>query len=131
MDQLLNLEDFEKAASSRIKSDAWAYIAAGAEDEVTLRANKSAFRMLWLCPRVMVDVRSVCTKCSILGVECSLPVFISATAMNGLAHPEGEVAVTRAAHTAGIIQMIPTISSKPFKDIVAAKHPDQVPLGAL
>ena len=112
MEQLLNLEDFERAASTRIPSDAWGYIASGAEDELTLKANRSAFKMLWLRPRVMVDVRGVSTKCSILGVESSLPVFISATAMNGLAHPEGEVAVTRAAHQAGIIQMIPTISCK-------------------
>ena len=46
--------------------------------------------------------------------------------MGGLAHPDGEVAIVRAAHKAGVIYMLPTLSSCTLDEMLAAKHPDQV-----
>ena len=60
---------------------------------------------------------------------CGLPpppqVYITASAIVKLAHPEGELALTRAAARAGIVQMLPTMASYPLSDIMAAKGPKQ------
>lgn len=56
-----------------------------------------------------------------LGSKASLPFYVTATAMNRLAHPDGEIAFTRAAGLHGIAHMIPTMSSCAFDDIVDAR----------
>eukprot|EP00854_Cymbomonas_tetramitiformis_P019902 gene19902-23809_t len=124
--KMLRLADFEEAAISRMPREALGYITSGANDEITLRENRVAWNRLWLRPRVLVDVTSVDASSRILGFKSSMPVYISATAVNGLAHPGGEVLVTRAAHAAGVIHMLPTLSSRTLEEMTAARHPDQV-----
>lgn len=61
-----------------------------------------------------------------LGTKVDIPVYITATALGKLGHPEGEVILTRAAHTHNVIQMIPTLASCSFDEIVDARRGDQV-----
>lgn len=61
-----------------------------------------------------------------LGTKCSMPFYVTATALGKLGNPEGEVVLTRAAKTHNIIQMIPTLASCSFDEIVDAKQGDQV-----
>lgn len=61
-----------------------------------------------------------------LGTKTSIPVYVTATALGKLGHPEGEVVLTRASATHNIIQMIPTLASCSFDEIVDAKAGDQV-----
>lgn len=61
-----------------------------------------------------------------LGARCSLPVYFTATAMGRLADEAGEVAIVKAAHQAGVVYMLPTLSSCTIEEMLAAKHPDQV-----
>ena len=53
----------------------------GADDELTLKENQTAFQRCWLKPRVLVDVKTVDTGCAILGIPSSMPVYLSAVAM--------------------------------------------------
>jgi L-lactate dehydrogenase (cytochrome) len=55
-----------------------------------------------------------------------MPLFLCGAALQGLAHPTGEVGMCLAAHNEGIIQMVPTFSSKSLEEIAAARAPDQV-----
>lgn len=80
-----------------------------------------AFQRVWFKPRVLVDVKNICMKSKILGFDTSFPVYISATALGKLAHPDGEVALTRAAHAEGIIQMCPTLASCTLEEMTS-KH---------
>lgn len=61
-----------------------------------------------------------------LGSPTSVPFYVTATALGKLGHPEGEVCLTRAANTHNVIQMIPTLASCSFDEIVDARGPDQV-----
>ncbi|KAJ3121370.1 hypothetical protein HK098_003746 [Nowakowskiella sp. JEL0407] len=122
---MLNLFDFEALAQKILSSEAWAYYSSGSDDEITLRENHSAFQRIWLKPRVMINVRNVNTETKILGIPSSLPIYISATALGKLGHPEGEVVLTRAAGTRKIIQMIPTLASCSLEEMTAAKIPGQ------
>ncbi|KAJ8327754.1 hypothetical protein QVD99_003781 [Batrachochytrium dendrobatidis] len=121
LDSILNLFDFEAIARSSLSKEAWAYYSSGGDDELTLQENHAAFHRIWLRPRVMVDVKTVNVSTTMLGVPSSLPIYITATALGKLGHPEGEVVLTRAAGAKGIIQMIPTLASCSFMDLVGAK----------
>lgn len=123
---MLNSFDFESVAAMVMDKKGWAYYSSGADDEITLRENHLAFQRIWLKPRILVDVKDVDTSQNILGAQCTLPLYFTATAMARLAHDEGEVAIIKAAHKAGVPYMLPTLSSCTLDDMLAAKHPDQV-----
>jgi L-lactate dehydrogenase (cytochrome) len=61
-----------------------------------------------------------------LGYDTSFPVYISAAALGKLAHPDGEVAFTRAAYNEGIIQMCPTLASCTLEEMTDARSPGQI-----
>ena len=111
IEHMVNIFDFEEVAKQVMKKESWDYYSSGGDDEICLRENHLAFQRIWLKPRVMVDVSNVNMRSDMLGYKCSIPLYISATALAKLAHPDGEVALTRAAFTQDIIQMCPTLSS--------------------
>lgn len=126
MSTILNLYDFEVVARNTMSPQAWAYYSSGSDDELTLRENIKAFHRIWLKPRVLVDVRNINLSSKILGFDTTLPIYITATALGKLGHPEGETVLTKAAHSTGIIQMIPTLSSCSMDEIINARpSPDQ------
>ncbi|KAJ5902606.1 Cytochrome b2 [Penicillium taxi] len=121
-----NLMDFEAVARRVMRNTAWAYYSSGADDEITLRENHTAFHKIWFRPRVLVDVENVDLSTKMLGTKVSIPFYVTATALGKLGHPEGEVVLTKAAHAHDVIQMIPTLASCSFDEIVDAKQGDQV-----
>ncbi|KAL7275804.1 Cytochrome b2, mitochondrial precursor [Rhizina undulata] len=125
LDQCFNLLDFEHVAKQVMKKAAWAYYSSGADDEITMRENHSAFHKLWFRPKVLVDVEHVDMSTTMLGTKCDIPIYITATALGKLGNPEGEVVLTRAAAKQGVIQMIPTLASCSFDEIVDAAAPTQ------
>lgn len=126
IDTMINIFDFEAVAKKHMKKDAWSYYSSGAEDEITLRDNRGAFQRIWLIPRILVNVKEVSLSSTILDQRSSLPMYISATALGKLGHPEGEVVLTRAAGSRGLIQMLPTLSSCSLSQMIEAKKKDQV-----
>jgi L-lactate dehydrogenase (cytochrome) len=61
-----------------------------------------------------------------LGTKVDIPFYVTATALGKLGHPEGEVVLTRAAHKHNVVQMIPTLASCSFDEIVDAAEDGQV-----
>jgi L-lactate dehydrogenase (cytochrome) len=91
-----------------------------------MRENHQAFQKIWFRPRILVDVENVDFSTKMLGTKCSIPFYVTATALGKLGNPEGEVVLTRAAHDHDVIQMIPTLASCSFDEIVDARRGDQV-----
>jgi L-lactate dehydrogenase (cytochrome) len=125
LDEILNLHDFEAVAKTVLPPKAWAYYSSASDDEITIRENRMAYQRVWFRPRVLRDVSKVDWSHTILGQKSSLPVYISATALGKLGHPDGELNLTRAAGKHGVIQMIPTLASCSFDEIIDAAKPDQ------
>ncbi|KAI3605017.1 mitochondrial cytochrome [Moniliophthora roreri] len=125
LDEILNLHDFEAVAKTVLPDKAWAYYSSASDDEITIRENRLAYQRIWFRPRILRDVTNVDWSTTILGHKSSLPVYISATALGKLGHPDGELNLTRAAGKHGVIQMIPTLASCSFDEIVDAAKPDQ------
>ncbi|KAG5637724.1 hypothetical protein H0H81_003434 [Sphagnurus paluster] len=126
LDEILNLHDFEAIARQVMAEKAWAYYSSAADDEITNRENHAAYHRIWFRPRVLRDVTKVDWSTKILGHKSSMPLYITATALGKLGHPDGELNLTRAAAKHGVIQMIPTLASCSFDEIVDAAEPGQV-----
>jgi len=126
LDRMLNIFDFEAVAKAKMGKSGWDYYSSGGDDEITLRENHIAFQRLWLRPRVLRDVSKIDFSTTILGHKSSMPLYITATALGKLAHPEGELAITRAAAAAGVPYMFPTLSSYSLDEMTGAMAPGQI-----
>jgi isopentenyl diphosphate isomerase/L-lactate dehydrogenase-like FMN-dependent dehydrogenase len=120
MPEPLNVEEFEAAARAMLTEPVYDYYAGGAEDEITVRENREAFKRIALRYRVLVDVSERDTSSSILGTPLSFPVILAPTALHQMAHPDGELATARAAASAGVLMTLSSISSTPMEDVAAA-----------
>jgi isopentenyl diphosphate isomerase/L-lactate dehydrogenase-like FMN-dependent dehydrogenase len=116
----VNVDDFEQAARNLLDPGVYGYFAGGAGDEHTLRANAAAFARWELRPRVLVDVGEASATTSVLGVDVEFPLLVAPTALQRLAHPEGELATARAAAAVGTIMCLSTISSVSPTELAAA-----------
>lgn len=126
LDEILNLHDFEAIARQVMPPKAWAYYSSAADDEITNRENHAAYHRIWFRPKVLIDVTEVDFSTSVLGHRTTMPIYITATALGKLGHPDGELNLTRAAAKHGVLQMIPTLASCSFDEIVDAAQPGQV-----
>jgi 4-hydroxymandelate oxidase len=116
----VNLVDIETRAFERLPRETADYFAGGAEDEVTLRANRAAFDSLMLRPRYLVDVSERNTGTTVLGTPVEFPVLLAPTSFQQLAHPDGELATARAAHRAGTIMVLSTFSTVALEEVQRA-----------
>ena len=117
---VLNLFDFENLAKSTLSAEGWAYYSSGGEDELSLRENHQVFNRVYLKPRVLVNVKKVDLSTTFFKTKVSMPIYVTATALGKLGHPEGEVILTMAAGTRGVIQMIPTLASCSLDEMINA-----------
>jgi isopentenyl diphosphate isomerase/L-lactate dehydrogenase-like FMN-dependent dehydrogenase len=120
MKNVFRLDEFEALAKERMEPAAYDYYAGGAADEITLADNVAAFRRYRLRPRVLVDIAGLDTSTTMLGERVAMPVGITPTALQTLAHPEGEVATARAAADAGVVFGLSSISGRALEDVAAA-----------
>jgi 4-hydroxymandelate oxidase len=116
----VNLPDFEAIARERMEPSAYDYFAGAAGDERTLAENRAAFDRIRFLPRVLVDVTTIDTATTVLGTRLSMPVMLAPTALNRLGHPDGELAVARAAGTAGTTMVLSTTASSSIEEVAGA-----------
>ena len=119
MNDLINLFDFETAALGRLPAGTRDYYLGGAGDEVTLRANRSAWERWAIHYRVLQDVAQRDLSLELLGQKFDWPVLIAPTACHQLAHPDGEIATAGAATGTGTGMVLSTLSNKPLEAVAA------------
>ena len=116
----LNVWDYERLAEEKLDAGSFGYFAGGAGDEHAVRGNLAAFDRWRLRPRVLVDVGDVTTAATVLGTELSMPIITAPVAYQRMAHPDGEVAVARAAASAGTITCLSSFATSSPADVGAA-----------
>ena len=115
----MRVEEFEEAARQRLPQMVFDYYAGGAGDEWTLAENRRAFDRWVLRPRILNDVSEVDLSTEVLGREVSFPVLLAPTALQRMAHREGELASARAAAAAGTLMVLSTISTFSLEEVAA------------
>jgi len=106
--EAINVFDFEPVMRQNVPPAHFGYMASGIDDEVTLRANREAFLKYYLRPRRLNDVSRVDTSMEIFGAKYDSPIFVSPTGGNKAYHPDGEIAVARAAKAGNHLEMLAT-----------------------
>lgn len=96
---------------------AWDYYDSGALDEITLRANRSAWDAIRLFPRILRNVGSRSTETHILGRRWAAPLMVAPMAFQKLGHAEGEAATARGARAAGVGMTLSTLSTVPLETV--------------
>jgi isopentenyl diphosphate isomerase/L-lactate dehydrogenase-like FMN-dependent dehydrogenase len=120
VEQPINIADYEKAAAGLLEPGPLGYFAGGAGDERTLRDNVEAFRRWQLRPRTLVDISEASARTTVLGTEVSMPMLVAPVAIQRLAHPEGEVAMARAAAAVDTIMCLSSFSTTSPPEVAAA-----------
>lgn len=120
LETLLGCKDFEQVASKALTPKTWAFYSSAATDLITHGKNKEIIRRIMIRPRILRNVSDIDMRTSMLGNAVSAPFFISPAAMARLAHPDGELALSRAASSQGIIQTISANASFPMRSIINA-----------
>jgi isopentenyl diphosphate isomerase/L-lactate dehydrogenase-like FMN-dependent dehydrogenase len=116
----LNVWDYERLAERRLDAGSFGYFAGGAGDEHAVRGNLQAFDGWRLRPRVLVDVGSVSTATTVLATEISMPIITAPVAYQRMAHPDGEVAVARAARAAGTLMCLSSFATSGPAEVAEA-----------
>jgi 4-hydroxymandelate oxidase len=119
--QALDVFDFEPVMKKNVPPAHFGYMATGADDEMTLRANREGFRKFELRPRRLVDVSKIDMSAEILGAKYDSPIVIAPTGSNRAFHPDAEVAVAKAAKLGNHLQILSTVATTSIEDAIAAR----------
>jgi isopentenyl diphosphate isomerase/L-lactate dehydrogenase-like FMN-dependent dehydrogenase len=102
--KVINLHEFEEVAKKTLPLAAYDYVAAGAGDELTLRANREAFSHYWVRRKVMVDVSKVDTSFELFGQKFDHPILLGPGGGKNIVAPDGErLSANAARHTKTIM----------------------------
>jgi heme/flavin dehydrogenase (mycofactocin system) len=109
----------ERRARRRLPRSVYKAIIAGSERGTTLADNLAAFAQLGFAPHIAEAPAARDQTTTVMGQSLALPVLISPTGVQAV-HPDGEVAVARAAAARGTAIGLSAFASKPIEEVVAA-----------
>jgi len=114
-----SVAEAERRAAKRLPRSVHLAIRAGSERGQTLADNVAAFGELGFAPHMagLSAKREQATV--VMGQEIAMPVLMSPTGVQAV-HPDGELAVARAAAARGVAMGLSSFASKPMEDVVAA-----------
>lgn len=118
----ITFADLEAKASAALPASVWGYVAGGAGDEHTQRANCRAFARWGLIPRMLVAPTERDLAVEMFGVTLLAPVFMAPIGVIGVCAQDGhgDLACARAAERTGIPFMLGTLSSDPMEEVAPA-----------
>jgi len=115
-----NIADLRKLARSRLPRPIFDYIDGGADDEISLERNVSAFSRYEIVPDVLTDVSSIRTATTLFGQPVAWPLMLSPTGLTRMFHDEAELAVARAAARHGLLYSLSTLGTTRLEDLAEA-----------
>ncbi|NDJ88482.1 pre-mycofactocin synthase MftD [Mycolicibacter kumamotonensis] len=109
----------QERARKRLPKSAYSSLISASEKGITVSDNVEAFSELGFAPHVVGAPEKRDLSTTVMGQELSLPVMISPTGVQAV-HPDGEVAVARAAAARGTAMGLSSFASKPMEEVIAA-----------
>ena len=116
----LNLMAYEPLARSRLPEMAFGYYVSGADDEVTLHDNRTAYDRIRLAPHMLRGVGQRHTSVEILGQKYAAPIMVAPMAFMRMAHPDGEAAVAASVTQHGLGMTLSTMSTTTLEEVAKA-----------
>jgi isopentenyl diphosphate isomerase/L-lactate dehydrogenase-like FMN-dependent dehydrogenase len=109
----------EAAARQKLTPEAFGYVAGSAGTESTAVANRAAFGRWQIVPRFLRDMSVRDLSTSVLGTSLPAPVALGPVGVQGIVHPDAELAVAKAAASLRIPMSLSTVSSYSIEDVAA------------
>ncbi|GAA4404983.1 pre-mycofactocin synthase MftD [Tsukamurella soli] len=109
----------QRRAQKRLPASVYGALVAGSERGQTIHDNEAAFKALGFAPHVAGHKPERAMNTSVLGIDVSLPVIVSPTGVQAV-HPDGEVAVARAAAARGTIMGLSNFASRSIEEVAEA-----------
>nr|CAD1819636.1 unnamed protein product [Ananas comosus var. bracteatus] len=117
--EVTNVMEYEAIAKQKLPKMVFDYYASGAEDQWTLKENREAFSRILFRPRILIDVSKIDMTTTVLGFKISMPIMIAPTAMQKMAHPDGEYATARAASAANTIMTLSSWATSSVEEVAS------------
>src|SRR5579863_1704828 len=113
----INVLDFEPLAHAKLPPAHWGYMASGVDDDGTLRANRAGFQKIQIKPRRLVDVSKTDLRVDLFGTTWDSPIFVCPVGGQMMFHPDGELAVARAAKAKKTLQILSTQTTYSVEEV--------------
>ena len=114
-----SVAEAQRRAKKRLPKGVYGALVAGSERGLTAEDNLTAFAELGFAPHTAGLANDRAMGVTVMGQHMSMPVMISPTGVQAV-HPDGEVAVARAAAARGVAMGLSSFASKPIEEVVAA-----------
>jgi L-lactate dehydrogenase (cytochrome)/(S)-mandelate dehydrogenase len=118
-----NIATYREAARRRLPQSIFDYVDGGAEDEVTMRANSSAFGQFRLRYRVHETRDDVDLSTTVCGQPMTMPVMVSPVGNVGMIHHAGDAGMAQVAAKLGLIMMMSGGASYSIEEVARAAEP--------
>ena len=117
----INVFDFHEVAKETLPVAHYGYLATGTDDDGTVRANRTGFDKFQFRTRRLIDVSNIDTSIELMGTKWDTPIVIAPTGSQKAFHPEGELAVARAARAKGHLQILSTVTTTSVEEVAEAR----------
>lgn len=117
----MSFAELEFRAEQALSPSVWSYVAGGAGDELTQRANATAFNDWGLIPRMLVGATERDLSVELWGKRWATPIFMAPIGVMGVCTQDrhGDLAAARAAARTGVPMCVSTLTMDPLEDIAA------------
>jgi 4-hydroxymandelate oxidase len=119
--EAINVLEFEAAARKALPPAHFGYMATGVDSDATLKANREGFSHYNLRPRRLIDVSRIDLSTEFFGVKWESPIVIAPVGSQKAFHPEGEIAVAKAAQAKRTLQILSTVATSSVEDVTSAR----------
>ena len=113
-----SIDELREVARRRVPNFCFEYVEGGSDDEVTLKRNRSVFEEIGFVPRTLVDVSARSQAVDLFGKPSAAPFMIGPTGFSGLLTRDGDLALARAAASAGIPYILSNASTMRLEEVV-------------
>ena len=120
-EQAIDVMDFEPAARRALPPAHFGYLATGVDDDGTVRANREGYSRIQIRARRLINVEDIDMSVNLFGTKWNTPIVLSPVSGQKAFHPEGEIAVARAARAKGHLMMLSTVATSSIEDAIAAR----------
>jgi lactate 2-monooxygenase len=113
----IDAERMQREAEEHMRAEAYAYVAAGAGNERTLKANRAAFDRWRIVPRMLRDVEHRDTSIELFGTRIPSPMLLAPIGVLELAHRDADAAVAAAARETEMPMILSNQASRPMEEV--------------
>ncbi len=106
----------QRRAQQRLPKSVYSALIAGSEKGLSSRDNLDSFDELGFAPHVAGNATNRSMSTTVMGQSISMPVIISPTGVQAV-HPEGELAVARAAANRGVAMGLSSFASRSIEEV--------------